>query len=169
VNGTRSSFTAVLGRKRKNELRLLKLGDFDLTKGTFVVHGKGQKVVIMPIAFSDLAEDLRLEIATRNPDEYLIYARTSRRRPMTAPSLHRWFKRALERAGLPETVKLHEMRHSAADNAYRATGDIVIAQQLLRHASVATTQGYLHPTREDLANALARMQVVRSASQYEAD
>ena len=35
--------------------------------------------------------------------------------------------------------------------------------QLLRHESVATTQAYLHPTRQDLSEALARLQVVRSA------
>jgi hypothetical protein len=36
----------LLGRLalRKNELRLLKVGDFDLTQGTFIVHGKGEKV-----------------------------------------------------------------------------------------------------------------------------
>jgi site-specific recombinase XerD len=44
----------------------------------------------------------------------------------------------------------------------------MLAQQLLRHASVATTQAYLHPTREDLSEALAQMQVVRSGSQKEA-
>jgi len=38
----------------------------------------------------------------------------------------------------------------------------MLAQQLLRHSSVATTQEYLHPTRDDLADALAKMQVVRS-------
>jgi len=30
---------------RKNELRLLQVKDFDLGKGTFIIHGKGQKVV----------------------------------------------------------------------------------------------------------------------------
>ena len=39
----------------------------------------------------------------------------------------------------------------------------MLAQQLLRHESVATTQAYLHPTREDLAAALASIgEVVRS-------
>jgi site-specific recombinase XerD len=38
----------------------------------------------------------------------------------------------------------------------------MLAKQLLRHESVATTQAYLHPTRDDLADALARLQVVRS-------
>ncbi len=83
---------------------------------------------------------------------------------MDRASLHRWFKRCLQRAGLPESIKLHEMRHSAADNTYRATGDIVIAQQLLRHESVVTTRMYLHPTRDDLAAALRQIPSPREAS-----
>jgi integrase len=43
------------------------------------------------------------------------------------------------------------MRHAAADELWRTTDNIVLAQQLLRHASVGTTQDTLHPTREDLA------------------
>ena len=66
---------------------------------------------------------------------------------------------------MPEDIKLHEMRHSAADNLWRESGNLMLAQQLLRHESVATTQAYLHPTREDLTDALARLQVVRSPSQ----
>ena len=59
---------------------------------------------------------------------------------MDPASVHRWFKQCLERAGLPSTIKLHELRHSAADNLWRETGNLMLAQQLLRHASVATTQ-----------------------------
>jgi site-specific recombinase XerD len=57
---------------------------------------------------------------------------------------------------------MHELRHSAADNLWRETGNIVLAQQLLRHENVKTTMGYLHPTREDLEAALAQIQSVRS-------
>jgi integrase len=35
---------------RKNEVRLLQVKDFDLGRGTFIVHGKGQKVVVADIA-----------------------------------------------------------------------------------------------------------------------
>jgi site-specific recombinase XerD len=79
--------------------------------------------------------------------------------------MHRWFKRCLERAGLPTTIKTHELRHSAADHLWRATGNLMLAQQLLRHESVATTQDYLHPTRDDLAAGLASFKVVRSESE----
>ena len=76
---------------------------------------------------------------------------------MDPASVHRWFKRCLEQAELPATLKTHEMRHSAADHLWRSEGDIVKAQMLLRHSSVATTQAYLHPTRDDLAAALERL------------
>ena len=50
---------------------------------------------------------------------------------------------------------------TAADALWRATGNIVLAQQLLRHESVGTTQTYLHPKREDLADALRALEEAR--------
>jgi integrase len=51
-------------------------------------------------------------------------------------------------------------RHSAADHLWRQTGGIVLAQQLLRHESPSTTAAYLHPTRDDLAAALAALEEI---------
>jgi site-specific recombinase XerC len=47
------------------------------------------------------------------------------------------------------------MRHSAADNLYRQSRDLLVANQLLRHVKLDTTRIYLHPNRDDLAQALA--------------
>jgi hypothetical protein len=44
------------------------------------------------------------------------------------------------------------------DALWRETGNIVLAQELLRHESVGTTQAYLHPTREDLAAGMRRLE-----------
>jgi site-specific recombinase XerC len=145
---------------RKNELRLTTLGDIDLTRSLLVVHSKGGHEHVMPLAIPSLLGDLELHLQERAPyhvDEFLLYPRSDVRRPMDPASVHRWFKRCLDRAGLPATVKTHEMRHSAADNLWRQEGDIVKAQELLRHASPATTREYLHPTRADLAAALERL------------
>ena len=148
----------LLGRLalRKNELRLLRIGDFDLARSEVRVHGKGGKVVVLPLGFADLIRDLESHIAgeARQPDEFLLYPRRDRMRPMDPASVHRWFKRCLTVAGLPATIELHELRHSAADEIWRVTGNIVLAQQLLRHENVSTTQRYLHPTRDDLLAAL---------------
>lgn len=146
---------------RKNELRLLRVLDFDLGQGTFLVHGKGGQVAVMPIAFPDLRSDLELHLIGRSPEEYLLHPQGDPLRPMNPASIHRWEKRCLERAGLPSSIKIHELRHSAADNLWRETGNLLLVQQLLRHKSVATTQAYLHPSSDDLADALAKMKVVR--------
>jgi integrase len=42
----------------------------------------------------------------------------------------------------------------AADAVYRQRGDVAMAQMLLRHESLSTTQAYLHPTKRDLAETL---------------
>jgi integrase/recombinase XerC len=146
----------LLGRLalRKNELRLLRLRDFDLVRGTVLVHGKGNKQVVLPLGFEQLRKDLEVYLVGRDLDEHLLYARSRTLEPMDPASIHRWFKACLQRAGLPESVKIHELRHSAAENLWRQSGNLLLAQQLLRHESVATTQTYLHPNRDDLADAL---------------
>jgi integrase len=50
----------------------------------------------------------------------------------------------------PDSFTLHELRHSALDRIYRETGGLYAAKQLARHASVRTTEEYLHPSADDL-------------------
>jgi integrase len=85
---------------------------------------------------------------------YLVYPKRDVLRPMGLSGIHYWFKRCLARAGLPATIRLHEMRHSAGDNLWRESGNLTMAQKLLRHKSPATTAAYLHPLLDDLEAAL---------------
>ena len=153
----------LLGRMglRKNELRLLKVGDIDLVRNLITVHRKGGHVEVQTLGIPSLRDDLYLHIQgeQRASGEYLLYPRSDTSRPMDQASVHRWFKRCLENAGLPTTMMIHELRHTAGDHVWRTTGNIVMAQQLLGHANVSTTQTYLHPTRADLAKALAALDV----------
>lgn len=139
---------------RKDELRQIRYRDIDLVRGYVLVHGKGHKDELVPL-IGGLADDLRLLWADTQarPDEFLM-APVGRPGPMNPATIHRWFKRCLEHADLPETVKMHELRHSAADAVYRVRGDVAMAQLLLRHENLSTTQAYLHPTKHDLADTL---------------
>jgi site-specific recombinase XerD len=76
----------------------------------------------------------------------------------SSAAIDKWFKRCLKLAGQPETMKMHELRHSAADNLWRQTGNAVLAQQLLSHGDVATTSAYLHPSLDDLEAALEALE-----------
>jgi integrase len=130
---------------------LLRVGDFDLGPGTVRVHSKGGKVVVLPLGFKTLKRDLEVYLVGRDAREYLLYPKDDLTRPMHRASVHDWFKRCLEVAGLPLTIKMHELRHSAADNLWRETGN-------LTNESPATTAKHLHPTREDLEAALEALE-----------
>jgi site-specific recombinase XerD len=146
----------LLGRLglRRNELRLVQIADFERARATLRVHGKGGKIAVMPLGFRVLKRDLEVHVVGRGGEEYLIHPKRDVTRPMSPAGIHYWFKRCLDRAGLPASVKLHELRHSAADNLWRRSGNLTLAQKLLRHDSPATTAGYLHPLLDDLEAAL---------------
>lgn len=151
----------LLGRLalRKNDLRELRLRDIDLAHDLiYIRRGKGGKPAEVPIVFRDVRDALYLHLQERGgePNEYLVYPKRERTRPMDRASVHRWFKRCLERAGADD-FPMHELRHSSADHLWRRTGNLVLAQQLLRHESIQTTRRYLHPTTEDLAAAMRKI------------
>jgi site-specific recombinase XerC len=157
---------------RKNDLRMIQLRDIDLALDiVWLNHAKGGKRHQLPIVFDDLRRDLAAHLAERTleapllsyqdvDDEYLLYPKKHRHRPLNQSSVHRWFKTCLERAGLSTQIEMHEMRHTAGDNIWRQTGNIVLAQKLLRHSSPATTAAYLHPSSDDLREG---MKIVQTA------
>jgi site-specific recombinase XerC len=138
---------------RKNDLRMLRVGEIDLARNIVrLLHRKGGDPLLLPIGeYPDLVEDLYLHIQAggRQPEEFLIFPKQHRLRPMDKASIHRWFKGCLEKAGLPD-FPMHELRHTAGTEIYQATGNIVAAQQLLGHRSLETTRLYVHTNEQDL-------------------
>ncbi len=137
------------------------------------MHGKGGRVRVLPLPLS-LRDNLYLHIQweARQPNEYLVYPRADRTRPMEESSIHRWFKRCLTLAGMTD-FPMHELRHSAGHELYALTGNIVLASMLLGHENIGTTQTYLNPTTEDLAIGLrvveAAWQEARNEVELEKD
>ena len=62
-----------------------------------------------------------------------------------------------ERAGLDQRHTFHRLRHTAVNQVYRATKDILLTQRFARHSSLLVTSIYLHPTDEELAGAVRRI------------
>ncbi len=62
-----------------------------------------------------------------------------------------------ERAGLDQRHTFHGLRHTAVNQVYRATKDILLTQRFARHSSLLVTSIYLHPTDEELAGAVRRI------------
>ncbi|MFM2104981.1 MAG: Tyrosine recombinase XerD [Chloroflexota bacterium] len=155
--------TAYAAGLRISELAAATIGALDLRRGEVRVVGKGRKERI-----GLLGRPAREALA-----DYLVEGRPTlldRRRPTTPPALpappveiflnHRGGPLGVRglrfrldglrrRAGLPEGVSPHTLRHSFATHLLDGGADLRVVQELLGHESLATTQVYTHvsPTR----------------------
>lgn len=64
------------------------------------------------------------------------------------------FNRYVIKAGLPKWTTTHVLRHTMATQFLRDGGNIRTLQIILGHASLATTERYLHVTDQDVAKAM---------------
>jgi integrase len=77
-----------------------------------------------------------------------------------------WFARqvwkpALERAGLPKAVRMHDLRHAHASWLLAGGANILVVQERLGHDSLTTTQKYVHTLPGADEAALAALDRIR--------
>lgn len=139
---------------RISELTGLDVDDVDLDGGAVRVLGKGSKEREVPIgraaaaAVVDYLTRSRPELAvSRSRGALFLGARGGR---LTRQSCARILAGYVRRADLSRQVSLHTFRHSFATHLLEGGADVRVVQELLGHASVATTQVYTLVTREHL-------------------
>jgi len=81
--------------------------------------------------------------------------------PMSPNTVNDLVRALCRRAGLGETVTPHQMRHAFGSNLIDSGGSIDEVQELLGHASTASTQVYLHPDPSRLRAAVERVPAPR--------
>ncbi len=86
------------------------------------------------------------------PDAPLFVSRNHRR--LSTRMLREAFAVWQVRAGLERHFRVHDIRHTALTNAYRATRDIRVVQRIARHKNVQTTTLYAAPSDEDVFRAV---------------
>ncbi len=77
--------------------------------------------------------------------------------PMTPGAVNALLAAASRRAGLDRAVHPHALRHGFASNVLDAGGSIDEVQELLGHASISSSQVYVHPAPERLRAAVERV------------
>ncbi|WBU59010.1 tyrosine recombinase XerC [Paracoccus albus] len=110
---------------------------------SLTIRGKGGRermVPVLPVAIDAIAAYLRLCPYPLEKDSPLFYG--ARGGPLRAGVLEGAMAKMRQSLGLPPTATPHALRHSFATHLLSAGGDLRTIQELLGHASLATTQVY---------------------------
>jgi site-specific recombinase XerD len=75
------------------------------------------------------------------------------------------FRSLSRRAGLARAVTPHMLRH-AAGSALTAAGGLDVAQAILGHASITSTQIYVHASTERQRDAVERLAQAQARSRH---
>ncbi|WP_447647579.1 site-specific tyrosine recombinase XerD [Microbacterium forte] len=133
----------------------------DLAHGDVLrLRGKGSKERIVPIgSFARAAVDAYL---TRVRPGLAVKGRASARlflgargAPLSRQSAWLVIRAAAENAHITAEVSPHTLRHSFATHLLQGGADVRVVQELLGHASVATTQIYTHVSVDTLRDVYA--------------
>jgi len=138
---------------RVSELTGLDLESVDPRAGEARVLGKGAKTRIVPVgtpALAALAAWLELRPKLARPGERALFVGRSGRR-LSPREVQRNIKQWAALAGLPSDVHPHMLRHSFASHVLQSSGDLRAVQEMLGHASIASTQVYTHLDFQHLA------------------
>lgn len=129
---------------RVGELVGLNSNQIDLDLGIVRVMGKGRKERIVPVgtqAISSLKAYLeeRGEILGEGP----LFVNSKGER-LSARSVGRLVKNYSKRCGIYRRISPHSLRHTFATHLLDAGADLREIQEMLGHASLSTTQRYIH-------------------------
>ena len=131
---------------RLSELAGLTVDRVDWDTGEVRVWGKGAKERIVPVGAAALgalaAWRVEREKLVRGTSVALFLSRDGA--PLSTRSIQSRMKDWAIKQGLPRHVHPHMLRHSFASHVLQSSGDLRAVQEMLGHASIASTQVYTH-------------------------
>jgi len=138
---------------RLSELAGLDVDRVDLVTGEVRVWGKGAKERIVPVGAAAQAA-LKVWLAERAAipavEEGALFVDVRGRRIAPRQIQRRLAALAIQR-GINRHVHPHMLRHSFASHVLQSSGDLRAVQEMLGHASIASTQVYTHLDFQALA------------------
>ena len=138
---------------RVSELVGLDLEALDARSGEVRVTGKGSKTRIVPVgqhALGALAAYMQARSRLAKSGEKALFVGRGGRR-VSVRDVQRRIKRWAALAGIDIDVHPHMLRHSFASHVLQSSGDLRAVQEMLGHASIASTQVYTHLDFQHLA------------------
>ena len=137
---------------RVGELHGLDLSHVNLSEGVVRVMGKGSKERVVPIGEKAVGAikaylQKRHELKPKNDALFL----NNRGGRLTTRGVHGLVKKCARFSGISKNVHPHVLRHSFASHLLGNGAELRHIQEMLGHASLSTTQKYLHISVEKLA------------------
>ncbi len=135
---------------RASEVSNLRLADVHLDEGYCRCRGKGDKERIVPlgkkaiVAIREYLAEERIQIASRHAHAGGWLFLTARGLPLRRERIWELVKRYAARSHAPASISPHTLRHSFATHLLAGGADLRQVQEMLGHASIATTQIYTH-------------------------
>lgn len=139
---------------RVSELISITLADIDFQDQVLHITGKGEKQRIVP--FYDLAKDLLqrylqdVRSAWVGAKKHEVVFVNQRGDALTARGVQYLMQKQADTLGMSIHIHPHMFRHSFATHLLDHGADLRIVQELLGHASLSTTQIYVHVSQERL-------------------
>jgi integrase/recombinase XerC len=126
----------------------------DLRQGEVRVLGKRNKTRVVPVGRT-AQEAVEAWLAVRAQllkaeDEPALFLGQQGRR-ITPRMIQLRLQKHGQQQGLPQRVHPHQLRHSFATHMLQGSGDLRAVQEMLGHASIASTQVYTHLDFQHLA------------------
>jgi integrase/recombinase XerD len=142
---------------RVSELTQLNKSDIFFEKALIRIRGKGDKMRWVPVAENTLTciEDyIALEKTTiiKGFEDRLFL--NNRGKELTRNMVFTIVKNAALRAKINKNVSPHTLRHSFATHLVENGADIQLVQHMMGHASITTTERYIHMSQRHLKEAI---------------
>jgi integrase/recombinase XerC len=138
---------------RVSELTGLNLDDVNFAAQELRVLGKGRKTRVVPMgaaACQALQRWLKVRPDPKAGAEQALFLGVSANR-LSVRVVQQRIKQHAQAAGIEGRVHPHMLRHSFASHILQSSGDLRAVQELLGHASIASTQVYTHLDFQHLA------------------
>jgi integrase len=163
---------ALLSGQRKTACTSLCWNDVNLVdrEATFTLKSKGSIKRRHTIPLTDrMVEIIEAQPRVKGVDQVFTYVcdrggrkaegvhrKAGERYPYTPWGWRNRWQDALTKANVSD-FRFHDLRHTTATRILRETNNLVIAQKLLGHTDLATTQRYAHAFLDDIRDGLNRV------------
>jgi integrase/recombinase XerD len=114
-------------------------------KDTFTTKSKRERVI-------PISKSLKRILKAVNSKDGIVFNNNGKQ--FNPDYVSKSFKKCVRTAGLNDKIHFHSMRHSFSSYLVQNGANMIAVQKILGHASIKTTQIYLHLRTEDLVKAI---------------